>query len=85
MEPARQILIAEEDAATRTFLADNLTADGYDVLLADNKTSALAKLDAKRPDLVVCDVNGDTLDLLDAVRNADGVSGRIEPDTPRSC
>jgi DNA-binding response OmpR family regulator len=82
MEPARQILIAEEDAATREFLADNLTADDYDVLVADDKPSALAKLDAKRPDLVVCDVNGDTLDLLDAVRSADGVAGRIEPDTP---
>ena len=82
MEPARQILIAEEDAATRAFLADNLTADGYEVLLADDKPSALAKLDSKRPDLVVCDVNGDTLDLLDTVRHADGVAGRIEPDTP---
>jgi DNA-binding response OmpR family regulator len=82
MEPARQILIAEEDAAARAFLADNLTADGYDVLTADDKRSALAKLGAKRPDLVVCDVNGDTLDLLDAVRGADGIAGRIEPDTP---
>ena len=82
MQPARQILIAEEDAATRAFLADNLTADGYEVLLADDKPSALAKLDAKQPDLVVCDVNGDTLELLDAVRQADGVAGRIEPDTP---
>jgi DNA-binding response OmpR family regulator len=82
MEPARQILIAEEDPATRAFLADNLRADGYEVLLADDKPSALAKLDAKRPDLVVCDVNGDTLDLLDAVRRADGLAARIEPDTP---
>jgi DNA-binding response OmpR family regulator len=82
MEPARMILLAEEDPATRAFLADNLTADGYDVLLADDKTAALAKLAAKRPDLVVCDVNGDTLRLLDGVRRADGVAGRIEPDTP---
>jgi DNA-binding response OmpR family regulator len=82
MEPTRMILLAEEDPATRAFLADNLTADGYDVLVADDKRSALAKLDAKRPDLVVCDVNGDTLELLDAVRQADGLAGRIEPDTP---
>jgi DNA-binding response OmpR family regulator len=67
---------------TREFLADNLTADGYDVLLADHKPSALAKLAARRPDLVVCDVNGDTLELLDALRHADGIAGRIEPDTP---
>ena len=82
MEPARQILLAEEDPATRAFLADNLTADGYEILLADDKPSALAKLDAQRPDLVVVDVNGDTLELLDAVRQADGLAGQIEPDTP---
>jgi DNA-binding response OmpR family regulator len=82
MEPAPIILLAEEDPATRAFLADNLTADGYDVLRADDKPGALAKLAAKRPDLVVCDVNGDTLELLDAIRQADGVASRIEPDTP---
>jgi DNA-binding response OmpR family regulator len=29
MQPTRSIPLAEEDAATRAFLADNLTADGY--------------------------------------------------------
>ena len=29
------ILVVEDDAATRTFLADNLTADGYELLVAD--------------------------------------------------
>jgi hypothetical protein len=32
LQPTRSILLAEEDAATRPFLADNLTADGYRVL-----------------------------------------------------
>ncbi len=58
-EIANRIVLAEEDPATRAFLAENLTADGYDVLVADDKPSALAKLAVKRPDLVVCDVNGD--------------------------
>ena len=82
MEPTRLILLAEEDHATRAFLADNLTADGYKVLLADDKRSALAQLEHRQPDLVVCDVNGDTLALLDAVRDADGLASRILPDTP---
>ena len=34
MEPTRSILLCEEDAATRAFLADNLAADGYHVLPA---------------------------------------------------
>ncbi len=32
---ASTILVVEDDDATRTFLADNLTADGYDVVVAD--------------------------------------------------
>ena len=45
MQPTRSILLAEEDAATRAFLADNLTADGYRVLVADDKPAALELLE----------------------------------------
>ena len=31
------ILIVEEDSATRSFLADQLVADGYEILLAENR------------------------------------------------
>jgi len=82
VEPTRSILLAEEDAATCAFLTDNLTADGYRVLVADDKTAALELLEARQPDLVVCDVNGDTLGLLDAVRQSDGLASVIPPDTP---
>jgi len=82
MEPTRSILLAEEDAATRAFLADNLTADGYRVDVADDKPTALGLLEARRADLVVCDVNGDTLGLVDAVRQSDGLATRIPQDTP---
>src|SRR4051812_5983372 len=34
-EAAATILVVEDDPATRTFLADNLTADGYELLVAD--------------------------------------------------
>ncbi len=34
-DDASTILLVEDDDATRTFLADNLTADGYDLLVAD--------------------------------------------------
>jgi DNA-binding response OmpR family regulator len=81
MEPTRSILLCEEDAATRSFLADNLAADGYQVLVADAKAAALAQLKAQ-PDLVICDINGDTLGLLDAVRQAGGVASQIDPDVP---
>ena len=80
MEPTRSILVCEEDAATRAFLTDNLTADGYHVLSARTKAGALAELEGRQPDLVLCDVNGDTLALVDAVRGARGLASHIDPD-----
>ena len=81
MPSARSILLVEEDAVCRGFLADNLIADGYQVLIAVDKTDAIAQL-AHAPDLVLCDVNGATLELLDAVRGAAGLAARIDPSAP---
>jgi DNA-binding response OmpR family regulator len=76
------ILVAEKNSAARAFLADNLTADGYEVLAAEDRPKAIALLDVRHPDLVVVDVNGETLALLDAVRSAEGLASRVDPDTP---
>ena len=81
-EPIHTILLAEEDAISLSFLAENLTADGFEVLEADSREKALALLSARQPELVLADVNGETLSLLDAVREADGLASRIDPDTP---
>jgi DNA-binding response OmpR family regulator len=82
MRAQTTILLCEEDAATRAFLADNLIADGYDVFIAKDKATALRALEAHQPDLVICDVNGDTLGLLDAVRDGAGLAAQIDPDVP---
>ena len=82
MKAGTTILLAEDDAATRAFLADNLTADGYEVYVVNDKPSALTALELRQPDLVICDVNGDTLGLLDAVRDGAGLAARIDPDVP---
>jgi DNA-binding response OmpR family regulator len=79
------ILIVEDDDATRTFLADNLSADGYDVLVADCATIGLCLIERKFPDLALVDIglpDGSGLDLLRRVRGADGVASRIDPDMP---
>ncbi|WP_028064646.1 response regulator transcription factor [Solirubrobacter soli] len=81
MPSTRSILLVEEDAVCRGFLADNLTADGYQVIVAADKADAINKL-TTGPDLVLCDVNGHTLELLDAVRGAAGLAARIDPATP---
>lgn len=79
------ILLVEDDRATRTFLADHLTADGYEVLPADGAVPARHLLQTGRPDLVVLDVglpDGSGLDLLAEVRDADGLASRVDPGLP---
>ena len=76
------ILIVEASERTRGFLADQLAADGYEVLLADSGRDALALLGAHRPQLVLADLNGQTLELLDAVRRGEAPAGEFDPHTP---
>ena len=84
MTPASQtVLVVEDDAAVRTFLADNLTADGYELLVADCARDAWRLIETKAPDLVVLDValpDGSGLDLLARVRAADRRLSRADPD-----
>jgi DNA-binding response OmpR family regulator len=82
MRRTHTILVAEENSATREFLDDNLTADGYFVLVAEDRAKAMALLGTKDPDLAIIDINGETLAVLDAVRSADGVASRVDPGTP---
>ena len=48
-DDASTILVVEDDTATRTFLADNLTADGYEVLVCETARDALRLLETKAP------------------------------------
>ena len=43
------LLLVEDDAALRTFLADNLTADGFEMLVAGTVRDGLRALDAHAP------------------------------------
>ena len=79
---AANVLVAEEDDVARAFLAENLTADGYEVRTADSREQALARLSVKQPDVIVVDVNGQTLGLIDAIRAGDGLASHVDPTTP---
>jgi len=84
-DDAATILVVEDDDATRTFLADNLTADGYDLLVAGCARDGLRLLETKFPDVVLVDVglpDASGYELVRRVRAADGVASRIDPFTP---
>jgi len=84
-DDAATILLVEDDDATRTFLADNLSADGYELLVADCVSDGLRLLERKFPDLALVDLglpDASGYELLRRVRGADGVTTRVDPSTP---
>ncbi len=85
MHDARSILLAEDDEATRRYLADNLAADGFRVFAAAGADEALRAIEARAPSLLLLDLtleNGSGLELLDRVRAADGLTTRVDPQLP---
>ena len=85
MESNGSLLVVEDDDATREFLAENLTADGFDVATAAEAGEAVRAIEVRRPDLVLLDVvlgAASGLSVLDRVRAADGLGSRIDPDVP---
>jgi DNA-binding response OmpR family regulator len=84
-DPRATLLLVEDDPAIRTFLADNLTADGFDLLVADNARDARRLLETKAPDLAIVDVglpDGSGLELIAAARAADPIASRLDPAQP---
>jgi DNA-binding response OmpR family regulator len=79
------VLLVEDDPVLSTFLADNLTADGFELVLADSVHDGLRELEFRRPDLAILDLglpDGSGIELLTRVRAADGVASRLDPQVP---
>lgn len=79
------MLLIEDHRPTRTFLADNLCADGFSVLEAECMAEAQRLMKTGFPDLAIVDLrlpDGDGLELLRQVRDADRVAGSLDPDLP---
>lgn len=84
-EPQHTILVVEDDGPTRSFLADNLAADGYEPIGAATARDALRLMETRYPDLAILDLtlpDRDGLELLEQVRAADGIASRVDPLLP---
>ena len=78
------VLVVEDHLSTRRFLADNLAADGYEIVEAESVVQARDLLCTAVADLAVVDLglpDGDGLDLITEVRDADR-AGRVDPGLP---
>jgi DNA-binding response OmpR family regulator len=79
------VLLVDDDPVLCTFLADNLTADGYELVVAETARDGLRQLEYKRLDLAVVDLglpDGSGLELIARVRSADGLASRLDPTLP---
>ena len=82
------ILVAGPDEASRTFLADNLAADGHEVVTATGPAGAWQQLNRGLIHLVVLDAAGpgpggrDALELVTRIRRAGGPGVRVDPAVP---
>lgn len=86
MEPdPPTVVIVEDHAVTRRFLADNLSADGFEPLEADTARAGLRLMATRAPHLAVVDLglpDRDGLEVLREVRNSDETVSRIDPRLP---
>jgi two-component system, OmpR family, KDP operon response regulator KdpE len=76
-EPGPLVLLVEDEDATRTALDRHLTARGYRVDEASDVGSALARWEARRPDLIMLDLGLPDRDGTDLIRRV-----RREAETP---
>jgi putative two-component system response regulator len=76
-----RVLVVDDEEGVRSFLRRLLAADGYDVELAQDGSSSLARIAASPPDVVLLDVNmPGPLDGLDVCRRLrDDARTRLTP------
>lgn len=68
ISPLASIVVAVEHQPAREFLTDNLTADGYETIVADSAEQTLWHLETGAVDVLLVDVGAETTGLLDQIR-----------------
>ncbi|MGA7564330.1 MAG: response regulator [Desulfobaccales bacterium] len=63
----KTILVVDDDEAIRTLLQEELSDEGYRVLIAGNAREALKKVQEKALDLVILDIRMPGMDGLEAL------------------
>ncbi|MDP1874459.1 response regulator [Phenylobacterium sp.] len=71
VQGATRILVVDDSPVIRLLLEDVLSAVGYEVRVAEDGASALSMMSARRPDIILTDLNMPHMDgfaLLAAIR-----------------
>ena len=79
------MLVVEDDPVVRSFLIENLIADGFHAVGAGGAGEGLRAIEVRQPALVILDLSledGSGLALLDRIRASDGLASRVDPELP---
>ena len=79
------VLLVTADEVRGAFLTDQLEADGFDVVSADDAAMGIRSLERTYPDLVLVDArlpDAPGLSVVGAIRGADAAVSRVDPSTP---
>jgi DNA-binding response OmpR family regulator len=79
------VVVCEDDSTVLDLLCDHLVADRFGVLPAPSASDALRLCRYKQPDLLLLDLtlpDASGLDVLQEIREADGVASRFDPGLP---
>ncbi len=75
--PASRILVVDDERSMREFLGIMLTRDGYDVVVAENGTQAMAALRQRPFDLLISDIRMPDCSGIEVLRDAKGVQADL--------
>ncbi len=73
-----RILLIDDEPGIRKILSLDLSAEGYEVLTAENGETGLAVFEAERPDIVLTDIKMPGLDGLEVLRRIKSDGGPVE-------
>jgi DNA-binding response OmpR family regulator len=73
----RKILVVEDEEGLRLLYEEELKAEGYEVLTAQNGKEAIQKLEEGKPDLIILDIVMPVMDGMEALGKIVGKERKI--------
>lgn len=68
MNPKKTVMVIEDSASVRQAICGALSEAGYEYLEAADGTQAIAQLDGRKVNLIICDVNMPNMDGITFVK-----------------
>lgn len=76
---APRILVADDDPLLRSLVVHRLSADGYQVIVAEDGSQALIAITDMKPDLIVLDAMMPVMDGFEVLRRLKSGRGTVAP------